>query len=177
MQLAGYRSCLVFSLIELIIAGGVNASNKLESRSAVFNRAGNEIINLRRRRRQQPIHGRNTEQDFFPVIIGVNDGSDGVLESMFPRLSSFVRPKFKRINAISALLSREELYALEQDPNIMYIEDDPIVYPDSSEAALYGLRMVQAFAPIISKQNFTGTAACNNPSSFKIGIIDSGLAM
>ena len=176
MHLVVFQSCLVFSLIDLLIVGAVNEVKRPEERNATFVRGGDGKINLLRRRLQPP-RGRKNQDELFPVIIGVNDGSDGVLENIFSRFSTFVRPRFKRINALSALVSQDELYELQQDPDILYIEDDPMVYPDSGEATLYGLRMVQAFAPIISKQNFTGTAACNDPNSFKIGIIDSGLAM
>jgi hypothetical protein len=167
--------CFAFSLIELLTAGSVNVKRLVEQNST-FSRSDNGEANSIRRRYQPPIE-RKSQMELYPVIIGVKDGSDGVLENIFSRLSSLVRPKFKRINALSALLSREELDELKQDANVLYIEDDPMVYPDSGEASLYGLQMVQALAPIVSKQNITVTAACNNPSSFKIGIIDSGLAV
>ena len=175
MQLVLFQSCLVFSLIKLLCAGGFD-DTMLENRSTTFVRTDVGKSN-HLRRQLQPQGDRLDEEELFPVIIGVNDGSDGVLENIFSRFSTFVRPKFKRIHAISALVSRDELDELKQDPNILYIEEDPMVYPDSTEASLYGLQMVQAYAPIPSKQNVTMTAACNNPESFKIGIVDSGLAM
>lgn len=177
MHLVVFQSCLFFSLIKLLTAGGIDETRLLHS-NTTLDRAGNGKVNSRRRR-LRPLRGRKNEEKLFPVIIGVNDGSDGVLENILSRLFTFARPKFKRINALSALVSQDELDELKRDPNIAYIEDDPMVYPDSGEAALYGLQMVQAYAPFTgtSKQNLTVTAACNNPSSFKIGVIDSGLAM
>ena len=176
MQLDVFRSCLVFSLIELLVAGGIDEINRLVDHNDLFVRAGNRKVSPLRRR-LQPIRGRKDQEELVPVIIGVNDGSDGVLEKLFPRLSTLVRQKFKRINAWSAFVSQDELNELKEDPNILYVEEDPMVYPDSDEAPLYGLQMVQAFASTVLKQNYNVTAACNDPKSFKIGIIDSGLAM
>ena len=171
-----HRSWLLVNFIGLLITGDVSATALYDNKDRVLDQTGGAKINLRRRRSRLS-RERNIQGDLVPVIIGIDDSSDGVLDKIYSRLTTFVRPKFNRINALSALVSRDELYELEQDPNVQYIEDDPMVYPDSSETTLYGLRMVQAFAPIISKKNFTGTAACNNPNSFKIGIVDSGLAM
>ena len=177
MHLAAFQSCMVFSLIKMLTAGVVDEKRLVDHNTAIARADHGKVNSLRRR--LHSLRGRKNQEEFYPVIIGVHDGSDELLENIFSRLSTFVRPKFKRINALSALVSQDELYELRQDPNIMYIEDDPMVYPDSGEATLYGLQMVQAFVPIPSKQNFTGTstAACNNPNSFKIGIVDSGLAM
>jgi hypothetical protein len=91
------------------------------------------------------------EQERVPVIIGFAPDTDGVRDTIASRLSQFVRRKFRRINAISALVTQSELDDLKQNSDVLYVEEDVMVYPDDddSEPTLYGLKMVQAFSPII----------------------------
>jgi 5S rRNA maturation endonuclease (ribonuclease M5) len=179
MFLLGFhRWCLIFQLYVPLVAGRISASERFNGRNtknfvrSVHRRFNNTV------HQQLRLEEIELELEYYPVIIGVNNDNDGtIIQSMISRLAKVVRRKFKRINAFSAVVTRSELNELKENPNILYIEEDTMVYPNSDEATLYGLQMVQAFAPIISKQNLTSTAACNDPKSFKIGIVDSGLAM
>jgi hypothetical protein len=118
------------------------------------------------------------EEEYVPVIIGFANDNDEIRDNIVSRLSQFVKRRFQRINAISALVTKAELLDLKQNPNVLYVDDDVLVYSDESgksEPLLYGLEMVQAFNTAIP--SFNSSAACNDPNSFKVGIVDSGMAM
>jgi hypothetical protein len=154
------------------IHGRINSLQRQEDNDTILVQPESSGIHATRRQQN------SNEDEYVPVIIGFNKDSDGILDDIITGLSQLIRQRFKRIDAISAMVTRSELFDLQQNPNILYIEEDVMVYPDSSaEATSYGLRMVQAFTPVIPYLNISSSAACNDPSSFKIGIVDSGLAM
>ena len=127
------------------------------------------------RSRISMLRGQVQEEEQLPVIIGFAPGNDELRDNIESR--HVVRKKFQRINALSALISRTELLDLQQNPDVLYVDQDVMVYPDEEddEPILYGLNMVQAFDPVIPAFNIS--AACSDPNSFKVGIVDSGLAM
>lgn len=108
------------------------------------------------------------------VIIGVKNDLGAATVSQ--RAREFHTNKLKKIGAISAKVNRSELAALYEDPDIEFVERDGIYYPDG-EAVLYGLEMVQAMTPLIPKTTSNVSSSCRDPNSFKIGIIDAGLAV
>jgi len=97
-----------------------------------------------------------------------------------------------RVNAARAVVtSLSELVALREDPNVLYVEDDALVYPLSLYGELsatadftsggedypYGVVMARADTPIApwpARSSFPSTSACSSGDSFKIAIIDSG---
>lgn len=123
------------------------------------------------------IHGRlseprRDEEEIHVFIEPKNEKGLGLIS----KLASLVRPRFKRLNTVKAVVTRARLEELQNDPDILYVEEDGWAYEDG-EAELYGLEMVQADSPLIPTANVASSAACNDPNSFKIGIIDSGLAV
>lgn len=118
------------------------------------------------------------EKEYVPVIIGFSPDNDGILDNIVSRLSHLVRRRYQRINAISALVTKAEILDLQQSPDVLYVDEDVLVFSDESdesEPILYGLEMVQAFTPTIP--SFNTSAACSDPNSFKVGIVDSGMAV
>ena len=118
------------------------------------------------------VHGRLNErrqsaEEEFHVIIGMKNESNGL--KIVSKLSRLIRPRFKRINAVSAVVSQWEWDQLKRNPNILYVQEDGMIYPNG-EAMLYGLDMVQAASSLIPSNSATSTAACNDPKSFKIGV-------
>jgi len=122
---------------------------------------------------QEPVFLNDADEE-VSVIIGVRNGSG--FASVSNRTSAFHTTKLKKIGAISAKVKKSELEALYNDPNIAFVERDGKYYP-SGEAVLYGLEMIQAFSPLIPKTSDSVSSSCSDPNSFKIGIIDAGLAV
>lgn len=150
---------------------------------------------------RQPQSDSNGEQEEeFHVIIGIKEEYRGL--GILLRLSRRIRPRFRRANALSAIVKKSELERLMSDPDISYVEEDAMVYPDDNngnnilmkfEAILYGVSMVQggvqeSIVPITpTATDATATsdrsgdsttmrhaaAACSNPDSFKIGVRSS----
>jgi Subtilase family len=86
-----------------------------------------------------------------------------------------------RVPVVAAMItSIEQLDALENDPDVDYIEEDSIVRLLSSEVVPAGLTAIQA--PLLfgsmnngSSSSGGGSAAdCSDPNVFKVGIVDSG---
>jgi hypothetical protein len=113
---------------------------------------------------------RQEQEEEFHVIIGMKDEYGLGIVS---RLSQLMRTRFKRVNAVSAIVTQSQMDALMSDPGILYVEEDGVVYPDG-EAVLYGLQMVQAYSSVVPTKNVTSTAACNDPASFKIAVSTAG---
>lgn len=88
-----------------------------------------------------------------------------------------------RVDAMRAQLNRsqvDELYSHETEYGILYVEPDDLLYPLSSEVVPYGVAVVQAddqdYPPPPSSPEFVRrSAACDDPNSFKVGVVDSGL--
>ena len=117
------------------------------------------------------------------VLIGYrNEDGKSFLSSQ--RLA--VRQSFQRVNAVPASVRAEDIELLLQNPDIAYIEPDSWVYPlgwSGSEIEPYGISMIHAeFAeqptnPTQSQayQSADGGGPCNDPTSFRIGFVDSGV--
>jgi hypothetical protein len=119
--------------------------------------------------------GQDVSGDDVNVIIGYKNGSTGL--GSIASFTKKLNPKFKSISAVPAVVSKARLAELQSDPSVLYVEEDAWVYPNG-EAIPFGLDMVQAESTIIPKSVVSGSSnACSSPSSFKIGIVDSGLAV
>ena len=126
------------------------------------------------RQLQEPSHAAAGESDEVKVIVGVKN--EAGMASVSKRAKEYHTTKLKKIDAVSAKMKKSELNALIQDPGIDFVEMDSMYYPDG-EAVLYGMEMIQAFTPQIPKISDSVIASCSDPNSFKIGIVDSGLAV
>lgn len=114
------------------------------------------------------------DEEHVNVLVGVkNDDGETKVSN---KAKQFRNKLKKRINVVSAKVKKSELAELRDDPDIDFVELDALYYPDS-EAILYGLEMIQALSPVLPKYSDSVSASCNDPDSFKIGIIDSGLAV
>jgi Peptidase inhibitor I9 len=145
-------------------------------------------VRQRQRRRTES----DNEEETFPVLIGLRRAySRSSRLSVILRFSSrFPHRRFKRINVVSGHVTQAERDRLSNHPDIVYIEDDAVVYPNyveeqvtsasstsTADALLYGVSMVQgdsAIIPSVAESTATtgSTAACNDPNSFKIGVRD-----
>lgn len=114
---------------------------------------------------------RRDDEEIHVFVAPKNSQGLGIIS----KVANLIRPRFKKIDTIKAIVTRAKFEELQNDPDILYVEEDGWAYEDG-EAALYGLEMVQADSPLIPK-DIPATAACNDPNSFKIGVIDSGLAV
>lgn len=137
---------------------------KLANLLVLFGLVGSTRGRLNERRQEEAV----SQEEEFHVIIGLKGDDDG-LAGIVSSLSKLIRPRFKRANALSAIVTKSELEALLNDSDILYVEEDVIVYPDS-ESKLYGLDMVQGESTLIPSNSATSSAACNDPNSFKIGV-------
>ena len=97
---------------------------------------------------------RRADEDQFHVLIGLKQERTTLFNRTAPILSRLkrVRARFRRISAVSAVVTRSELEELRNDPDVSYVEEDPEVFPDA-EAVLYGLEMVQAVPTIIPSRS------------------------
>jgi Peptidase inhibitor I9 len=111
------------------------------------------------------------EDDRISVIVGMKTDDRARLVSRIAE--RIIRPGklFKRISAMSIEVTRSELESLRQDPDVLYVEEDGMVYPDA-EAVDYGQTMIQAQSDVFNaaKLIVPSSAACNNPASFKVGV-------
>jgi hypothetical protein len=144
---------------------------------------------LRRRRRTESDNGDN--EQVFPVLIGLRRAySRSSRLSVILRFSSkFPHRRFRRINVVSGSVTQAERDRLANHPDVVYIEDDALVYPSyveqqvtststssttpTADALLYGISMVQGdstIIPSVTESTAATSAACNDPNSFKIGV-------
>lgn len=111
------------------------------------------------------------------VIVGYKDGGSPDPDSIQTH-SLKVDNGLKRVNAAGAVVSKEQLELLLLDPNVSYIEEDALVFPASlRETVPWGVHATQGDATEISKQYATelNRNTCNDPSSIKVALIDSGV--
>jgi hypothetical protein len=131
------------------------------------------------------------ENGHVNVIVGLKkdqmkDALDKFKRSIAPNAPDDDTPErgagLKRVNAASVKLTKQEIKTLLKRGDIEYIEEDYPVYLDSSsiinnEIVPYGVTLSQSYDPgTLAYQSFSNssTGACNDPSSIKIAIIDSG---
>jgi hypothetical protein len=82
-----------------------------------------------------------------------------------------------RVSARKGKLTRSEVQQLmDSDPDILYVEEDFIMRP-LAEVIPYGIEAINAYGqyPPQPSAALDSGAPCSDPSSFKIGIVDSGL--
>lgn len=81
-----------------------------------------------------------------------------------------------RVPVVAAMItSVEQLEALENDPDVDYIEEDSYVRLLSSEVVPAGIAAIQAPLLFGTNSSPSGAAAdCSDPNVFKVGIVDSG---
>jgi len=153
------------------------------------------------------------ESEHVHVFIGYKSSGGGSMMSIqqfdnvdAPDLSSILShpvhtgKALNRVNAVKAYISRSELEALRNNPDIEYVEEDAPVYAFSGTGGAglaettfsttvmastgdeypYGILMSQADTPIAPwpSRAFTTAStsgACSDPDTFKVAIIDSGL--
>jgi len=105
------------------------------------------------------------------VIIGYENNQDPDLSSI---LSHPIRsgPGLKKINAVKAYISKEELEALQEDPTVRYVEENAVVTPFGTtyDDYPYGIRMSQADTPESPwpSRTFPSSSACSDENSFKV---------
>jgi subtilisin family serine protease len=111
------------------------------------------------------------------VIVGYKDGRSPDPDSIQAH-SLKAGNGLKRVNAAGAVVSKEQLELLLLDPNVSYIEEDALVFPASMrETVPWGIHATQGDAPEMSRQYATeqNRNTCNDPSSVKVALIDSGV--
>jgi len=160
------------SLIGLLVCP---ARSRLHSGSTPRDevRNGDDSTTAARRTLQEPSLAADANEE-VKVIIGVKN--DSGVASVSQHANEYHTTKLKKIGAVSAKVKKSQLGALKDDPNIEFVETDGMYYPDG-EAVLYGMEMIQAFTPAIPKILDSVSSSCSDPGSFKIGIVDAGLAV
>jgi hypothetical protein len=99
-----------------------------------------------------------------------NDPSKGSLFKRFDMTKIRLKLRYRLSDSVSAIVKLSQIDEIKADPNIQYVEIDPIVYP-SGESLLYGLEMIQFddfSIPAADIQKMT--SSCSDPNSFKIGV-------
>jgi hypothetical protein len=108
---------------------------------------------------------------FVQVLVGFKNNNG---RSAAKRLSPKWTKEMKNIRVASMLIPRASLNALRNNPNIAYLEEDGLMDPDSESvppAITKSLGDSSVF-PAISSM---ASSACNDPNTFKVAIIDSGV--
>jgi serine protease len=85
-----------------------------------------------------------------------------------------INSEFSKLNTLAARIPRSQLQSLADDPNVDFVEEDFRLYR-SGETVPYGIGQSQGLSDVIPR-SFESTA-CDDPNSFKIGIIDSGISI
>jgi hypothetical protein len=80
------------------------------------------------------------------------------------------------VHAVRANLTASHLQALSLDSNVLYVEVDAWVQKLSGEYIPYALDVIQATnADGLIPNGTAYTGVCSDPTSFKIGLVDSGI--
>lgn len=78
------------------------------------------------------------------------------------------------LQAVSGTATLQQITALENHSGIEYVERDPVVRP-LGEVVPFGIDLIHARSDILPAPMPEGASSpCNDPNSFKVGIIDSG---
>jgi serine protease len=113
------------------------------------------------------------EKDMCRVLVGFkNDNGRSVVK----KTSSRWFKELKNIKASSMFMPCASVEELRSNPDIDYVEEDGLVASDA-ETVPFGISMVLGDSSIIPapKTRASASSACNDPNSFKVAIIDSGL--
>jgi serine protease len=105
------------------------------------------------------------------VLVGYKSG---LARQNIQARSDRINSQFSRLNTIAARIPRSQLQSLADDPNVDFVEEDYRLYR-SGETVPYGIGQSQGLSDVIPR-SFESTA-CDDPNSFKIGIIDSGISI
>jgi hypothetical protein len=108
---------------------------------------------------------------FVQVLVGFKNNNG---RSAAKRLSPKWTKEMKNIRVASMLIPRASLNALRNNPNIAYVEEDGLMEPDG-ESVPPAITKSLGDSSVIPAVSSTATSACNDPNSFKVAIIDSGV--
>lgn len=114
--------------------------------------------------------------DKLHVLISLNNDPSTFTSSLAHSIS--YGAGLTRVNAVSAVVSKEDYNSLMDHPDVKSVELDEMLYPDSfGETFPYGIAMTQGVDPSMGTKaaSTSDDSACSSPSSFKVAIIDSGL--
>ena len=117
----------------------------------------------------------NEEGDEMEVHVIIRYNNDNGREHIKEMATSVHQgPGLKTVHAVAATIVKANLTLLDEDPGIESIEEDYIFKP-WGEIEPYGLDMIQATSNVIPSP-LSENSPCRDKASFKVGIIDSGLA-
>ena len=129
-----------------------------------------------------------TEDDEVRVIIGYRNDYGKRSIAQQQRASAVSNDaeliEFRQVKAVATSMIVSELYPLAEDPNIEYIErDEKIRAAGLGDAVPYGVKVTHGLssATVIdggsqpSSGSENRSAPCNDPSSLRVAIIDSGV--
>ena len=126
------------------------------------------------------VHGSNVtfpdDETAVPVLIGyANLASRSRLQERLQTAFFRESPALRLAQAVAVKLNHSQVQELEEKEmeGIRYIEEDSLVWP-LGEIVPYGIPAIQADRTSPPADG-SRPSACNNPNSFKIAIIDSGL--
>lgn len=132
------------------------------------------LADVSARRLQEPdnIFAQNEVEEVFHVMLRTTRGHVPTPLQHHHHIRSF-----QKLQSISTVVTRQELQELQDDPKVLEMEEDVLVFPDfdTEDATLFSMPMIQAESQLFSKSaaastNVPRTAACNDPRSFKIGV-------
>lgn len=109
--------------------------------------------------------------DSVDVLVGYKSG---LARRNIQSRTNGIYSQFSRLNTLAARIPRSQLLELADDPDVDFVEEDYRLYRNG-ETVPYGIELSQGLSDVIPR-SFESTA-CNDPNSFKIGIIDSGLSI
>jgi serine protease len=131
------------------------------------------IVGLADARLGEVVDERSLElgDDYVDVLVGYKSG---LARQNIQARSNRIYSQFSRLNTLGARMPKSQLLALADDPDVDFVEEDYRLYRNG-ETVPYGIEQSQGLSDIIPR-SFESTA-CNDPNSFKIGIIDSGISI
>lgn len=176
-----FRTALTLLLISSLIQTG-RARSRERTKPDYYSNSGPRIGKSLLRRLKAPAPpGTDNNDEPIHVLIGYN--SDVKPDpGAIPGHSVKNGPGLQKVNAAGSVVTKDELDAILADPNVAYVEEDSMVYPTSTygETLPYGIVLTQGDDPGTSTAStrLSGSSysnSCNDESSFKIALIDSGL--
>jgi serine protease len=147
----------------------------LETMKFLLTTAILSIIGLVDARLGEVVDERSLEHgdDYIDVLIGYKSGFLARRNSIQAR-SNRIYSQFPRLNTLAARMPKSQLLSLADDADIDFVEEDYRLFKNG-ETVPYGIEQSQGLSDVIPR-SFESTA-CNDPNSFKIGIIDSGISI
>ncbi|GKZ00791.1 hypothetical protein MPSEU_001030800 [Mayamaea pseudoterrestris] len=188
LQLISQSPCLLAQSTKSL-RGGEEASHGSLDRPAssssptAKNNAGAPLQQPTKVHHELATRVRNLQQDEdLKVIIGFRNtaGRDSILAKHQLRTSNFTYKEFASINAMATTISVAALNDLDLDENINYIEPD-LIATCASQVVPFNVANIQGPPGYAGRmestmeKTATTSGSCSDPSSFKIGIVDSGV--